>query len=186
MRQGLHLEKHGVRIKPYPACSGTHAYAEAAQLLRQRPEFRIDQIASIETTWNGPIFRFYPRTPLECKFSSGYMAVVMLLEGTFAERHCTEEFLNRAEVKALMSRLTYIGERQIHKDELLRVTLTNGIVLEEPVVNMRDLTTYAEVQAKFMDNAVPVIGQAKATELEQLIGQLESVSSVRTLAQLLA
>jgi 2-methylcitrate dehydratase PrpD len=186
MRQGLHLVKHGVRIKPYPSCSGTHAYAEAAHKLRQHPEFRVDRVASIEVTWNGPIFRLYPRTPLECKFSSGYMAVVMLLEGTFAERHCTEEFLNRDEVQALMARVTYIGERLIHHDEVLRVTLTSGVVLEEPVVHLRDLTTYPEVQGKFMDNAVPVIGPAKAAELERLVSQLESVPSVRSLGQLLA
>lgn len=186
IRQGLHLTRHGVRIKPYPACSGTHSYAEAAKKLRQGPGFRADQVASIEVTYNGPLFRFYPRTPLECKFSSGYVALVTLLEGTFQERHCTEEFLNRDDVQSLLSRVTYLGERVIHSGEVLRVILENGTVLEEPVDTMRDLKTYEEVQAKYLENAVPVIGPAKAREMERLVNDIEAMPSVRGLAELLA
>lgn len=183
LRDSLHIVKHGIRIKPYPSCTGTHGYIETIKFLREKYNLVPEAVKAIRTTRAGPLIRLYPKTDLECKFSAGYAVVVTLIEGTFTQAHCSESFLNRPDVQGLMAKLTYVGEPE--KDQHVEIEMVDGQVHEMRLLPVRDLTTYEEIQGKFLENAVPVLGEARAKRVEALVADLEQLRSVRELTGLL-
>lgn len=184
LRDHFHIVKHGVRIKPYPSCTGTHGYIETMKAFRSEHGLTADKVASIETTRSGALVRLYPQTDLECKFSAAFALTVTLLEGTLTQAHCSEAFLRRPDVQALLGKITYIGVPS--KDERVRVTTVDGQVHEMPMRRVRDLKTYEEIRDKFYDNAVPGLGEARTKRIEALVADLEHLGSVRELTALLS
>lgn len=184
LREYFHIVKKGVRIKPYPCCSGMHPYIETMKVLRSEHGLTPDNVAAIECTRTGALIRLYPQRDLECKFSSAFALVATLMDGTFTEAHCGEGFLDRPDVQSLLSRTTYLEEPL--KNQRVRVTTVGGQVYELPVVPMRDLKTYEEIRDKFLENAIPTVGEAKAERIEALVATLDGLPSVRQLTELLA
>jgi 2-methylcitrate dehydratase PrpD len=181
LRASFHLADHGVEIKPYPSCSQNHVYIATVLAIREKFGITADQVASAECVAIGGLNRLYPVTELEAKFSAAYAIAIALLEGTFAEAHCSVDVINRKDVQDLLRRITYVGEQWGSKPEL-RITTTDGEVIEEPVLPWRNYTDHADVQAKFRANAVPVLGDVKATMVEADVADLENVPVARLMA----
>jgi 2-methylcitrate dehydratase PrpD len=172
---GFRLAREGVRIKPYPSCTGAHPYLDAVLRVRAERNLSAESVAYVECTSTGGLNRRVPTTPLECKFSAGYAVAVALVAGTFDESHCSMEFRNRPDVRRLLDRTTYLGELWADKrSSRLVLGLTSGERIEVAVSSASDLTEPADVLAKFFANATPVVGRGQAERI---------VSTVTSLAQ---
>lgn len=183
LREYFHLVDKGIRIKPYPACTGTHQFIETMRFLRKEHDLVPENVASVtiariagQTTK-----RDFPTTELECKFSPAFVAIAALVDGQLDLDNCTQEFLFRADVQDLLSRTTY----EDSSTGFVRVTTTTGETYESPSVPVRDLMVPDEAVAKFFECATPIVGVDRAHRIRDLVDDIESMSSVHQLTALL-
>lgn len=98
-------------------------------------------------------------------------------------RNCTEAFLNRSDVQALLAKTVYVDK--VGPDRFVRVKTVGGDVYEQSLLPSIDLSTHEEMRSKFYDCAVPVVGEDRAEKIEDLVTNLEELQSVNTLTTLL-
>ncbi|HZW45786.1 MAG TPA: MmgE/PrpD family protein [Dermatophilaceae bacterium] len=182
----LHDEFHitdsswALRIKPYPSCTGSHAYIEAARALLDRRSIDISEVEEIVIPTSPSLNRHYPENALQTKFSGGFCVVATLITGTVSMETCTEEFLHRADVQRLMRVVKYVKGG----DEKLVVRMRSGELFEEPFPPVRDLDTAEERMAKFFSLTEPILGTASSQDLADGVAKLEAVGDVRQLIDL--
>ncbi|MGH7846390.1 MAG: MmgE/PrpD family protein [Candidatus Binatia bacterium] len=184
LRAHIHIVEHGIGVKRYPACSPTHRYIEAMRLLKQKYQLSPGTVESIACTPNRSLRCLYPKTDLECKFSAAFSLVATLIDGEVNLSNCTESFLRRDDVQALLARTTYL-EKPPGGESFIRVKTVAGQALEQPLVRPRDLTDPEEIRRKFHACAAPVVGADKAAQIESSVFGLENLSPVTTLTRLL-
>ena len=183
LRDHFHIVKEGLRIKAYPSCSPTHRYIEALRLLKSKYLLTPENVASIVCTPSKSLLCLYPRTDLECKFSAAFSLVATLIEGGVTLSNCTEEFLKRDDVQALLAKTSYIDNAGA--GGFIRVKTVYGDVYEQSLLPPRDLSTYEEIRDKFFGCSAPVVGDQRAREIEALVSNLEALPSVKSLTKLL-
>jgi 2-methylcitrate dehydratase PrpD len=189
-RSFFHIVEHGIRIKPYPACTGVHQYVEIMRLLRADHELRPDDVTELTVSRisGATTKRDFPTTELECKFSPAFVAVATLVDGRLTLANCSMEFARRPDVAALLARTRY----EDAPSGFIRVTTTAGDTYERTSPSgtrpggspARDLVDEADVVAKFHECADPVVGAATAAEIRSTIDSLEELDSVRRLTAL--
>jgi 2-methylcitrate dehydratase PrpD len=179
----FHIVKKGIGIKAYPACSPTHRYIEAMRRLRSRHQLTADTVESLSCTPNKSLRCLYPRTDLECKFSAAFSLAATLIDGEVNLQNCTEEFLNRVDVQALLARTAYL--ENTGGPGFVRVRTVQGNVYEEPLAQAKDLSTDEEIRKKFYGCTAPFIGETAARTIEELIANLELLPSLGDLTALL-
>ena len=187
----FHIVEHGIRIKPYPACTGVHQYVEMARGLVAAGvgpddvvEMRVSRIDGATTK------RDFPTTDLECKFSPAFVAAATLFDGRLTLANCNYEFAQRPDVAGLLAKVRYEDSPQ----GFVSVTTVDGRVLrEEPPVTAfaegspaMDLEDDAEIISKFHDCADPIVGEANARAIRSIVNGLEELDSVRELTALVA
>lgn len=184
LRSYYHLEQKGIRIKPYPACTGTHQFIETMRYLCREHGITVADVDSITISRisGQTTKRDFPTTELECKFSPAFVAIAALVDGQLTLDNCTREFLNRADVQDLLDRTTY----EDSASGFIRVHTKSGQTHESASRPVRDLTVPDEADAKFYECAVPIVGKENATRLHELVSNLENLDSVRDLTALLA
>ncbi|MFC1815892.1 MmgE/PrpD family protein [Thermodesulfobacteriota bacterium] len=183
LRDHFHIVKEGVGIKPYPSCTPTHRYIETMKFLRSKYQIAPESVHSIACTPSKSLRCLYPNTDLECRFSAAFSLVATLIDGEVNLHNCTENFLSRSDVQALLAKTTYIDN--LESGGFVRIRTMSGTVYEQPLLPSRDLSSYEQIRGKFYDCTVPVIGEARAQQLETLIADLDKLQSVNTLAALL-
>ena len=183
LRAHIHILEHGIGVKRYPSCSPTHRYIEAMRLLKQKYQFSADAVESIACTPNRSLRCLYPKTDLECKFSAAFSLVATLIDGEVNLNNCTESFLRRDDVQALLAKTMYL-EKVPGAEGFIRVKTVAGQVFEQPLVRPRDLTEHEEIRRKFHSCAAPVVGADKAAQIENSVLGLENLSLVTTLTRL--
>jgi 2-methylcitrate dehydratase PrpD len=184
LQRHFHIVEHGIGVKRYPSCSPTHRYIEAMRTLKAKFPLTPEAVEFIACTPNRSLRCLYPQTDLECKFSAAFSLVVTLIDGGVTLDNCTESFLRRSDVQALLARTTYL-EKVPGAEAFIRVKTTDGRVLEQALVRPQDLTQYSEIREKFHACAVPVVGQSKASEIESQVSRMEHLESVTILTPLL-
>ncbi len=177
-------------IKAYPSCAPTHRYIDTMKLLRSKYRLTPESVESIACTPSRSLARLYPRTDMECKFSAAFSLVATLIDGEVNLRNCSEAFLSRSDVQALLAKTVYLDNPGSKR--FVRVKTVGGDVYEQsllpnpfPPGSATHLTTYGEIQAKYYDCAVPVVGEDRAKKIEDLVANLEALQSVNTLTTLL-
>jgi 2-methylcitrate dehydratase PrpD len=183
LREYFHLSRKGIRIKPYPACTGTHQFIETARFLRREHDLRPDLIASMTVSRiNGQTTkRDFPSTELECKFSPAFVATAAIFTGQVDTTNCTREFLFRPDVQEFLSRVHY----EDSTTGFIRITTVDGQTFESPSVPVRDLAVPDEAVAKFYECAAPIVGDERAQQIQKIVDRLEDLPSVRELTRLL-
>ena len=189
-RASFHLVEHGVRIKPYPACTGVHQFIEIMRLLLKDHDLRPEQVAkmAVSRITGSTTKREFPKTDLECKFSPAFVAVATLFEGELNLTNCNMEFADRADVRGVLANCEY----EDSPSGFIRVTTTTGEVLEQtspPGTHKggspaRDLVLMEDIVAKFHQCAEPIVGQDRAEEIRSVIDRLEDLDSIRKLTAL--
>jgi 2-methylcitrate dehydratase PrpD len=160
------LVEHGLNVKKYPCCYGTHRMADAALALRadglRAPEVRSIAV-NVEPDGLGAIIHHQPHSGLQGKFSGEYVVAACLLDGAVRLSTFTDASVNRAAAQDLLQRVTIeessvppFGEPRFeHAYATLEVTLTSGQTLRNrcdiPRGDARDPLTDAELETKFRD-----------------------------------
>ncbi len=183
LRDHFLLVKEGVGIKAYPSCSPTHRYIETMKFLRSKYRLTPESVESIACTPSKSLRCLYPHTDLECKFSAAFSLVATLIDGGVDLNNCTEAFLSRSDVQALLAKTVYVDK--VGPEGFVRVKTVGGDVYEQSLLPSIDLSTYEEMRSKYYNCAVPVVGGDRAKKVEDLVANFEELKSVNTLTTLL-
>ena len=184
------LLTRGYKLKRYPCGGLGHTAIDATLLLREQLGGRVGEIARVEAgiTKNAAqrIKDAYPDTIESAKFSMPYIGAWTILNGPPSLRTFTMESIGDAQVKALSTKITHHVDAEF-ADEVeeapgrVRVTLTNGQVLEQKVWyasgSPQNQMTPAQIEAKFMDCAMLTKKEADARRLFAFVSDLPNRSS---------
>ena len=200
--QPFHVLSPGVSIKRFPTCTATHLCLEAPLELRGSHHFRAEQIEKVECGLHKLDYEVLLRpenirTPEQARFSLEFAVATAILDGEVSLRHFTGPSIQRADVQHLMTKIhvyvpAELRELESRQDRfgLVRVHLSDGSVVSQKATKIRGhpplFLTEEEVDKKFYDCVVPVLGGAKAEDLLKTLRRIETVSSVREIFFLLA
>jgi 2-methylcitrate dehydratase PrpD len=184
LRSYFHLVDKGIRIKPYPACTGTHQFIETMRFLcREHGLHPADvETITISRISGQTTKRDFPTTELECKFSPAFVAIAALVDGQLTLDNCTREFLSRPDVQDLLNHTTY----EDSASGFIRVQTKDGQTVESASRPVRDLIVPDESLAKFFECAEPVVGKERASQIHEIVADLERLGSIRELTALLS
>ncbi|HEX5494347.1 MAG TPA: MmgE/PrpD family protein [Mycobacteriales bacterium] len=165
-----HLLDNGHKL--YPSASLSHPAVDAATAMARRPEFRADEVASVEARMlpfaAAVTSVVHPRPGSDAKFSAPHCLAVALLTGRLGLDDFGEGRVSDPDVTALRGRIGVIGDPAVGKRAaVLTATLRDGTVLREEVEQNRgtpgNRLSDAELEAKFVQVAEPRIGAAAAS-----------------------
>jgi 2-methylcitrate dehydratase PrpD len=192
--QRWQLAASGIAVKPYPSCALTHSAIDALIALREAHSLQPAQIAAVEVGVNrvtpDVLRHARPSSALERKFSMEFCAAAALARGAVT----LGDFEDRApdaSVRALMERVTMVVDpalpdgREQHAWTRVTVRLTDGRALESaprgaaghPDAPLSD----AELTAKFLGCAAPVLGDEVAAAVAAQLAHLEEIPDIRAL-----
>ena len=173
--------EEGTDIKPYPACTPSHAAIAAVLELRSQYGFSSVDIVSIETdlkTWS--MFRVAPRDDCEAGFCVPYLLAVAVVAGRVGIEQLSERYRRDREVTDLMARV-----REPADHDGLVIRLTDGRLLHRPllssVIGSAPTLTGASIVEKFRDCVTPSLGERGCHTLLEQLAAIDSVRDVRTL-----
>lgn len=169
-------------------CCG-HAFAAIDAALALRPRFAADDVESIDVAGYKATLEVAgirePRTAAEAKFSTPYLVAHALVHGSVRLDAFDEPRLNDERIRRLM------GTVRLREDPALTAAFP-GQRAARVAVTTRDGRTHehhapyrkgdpeaplgdADIDAKFLELASPVIGGAKSRELLQRLWRLETL-----------
>ena len=168
-----------ITFKNHGSCGHTFASIDGALVLKDQYKLNAEQIASIRLETYGQATDICGRdtvsSAFEGRFSLKFTVASALIHGSVRLDAYTPERLNDAKVKDLMSRIELVEDPVLtagyptQRASRVKMTLTDGRKLEffQPYRkgDPEQLLTDAEVDAKFMELAAPVIGAEKAKAL---------------------
>lgn len=184
LRNHIDIVEHGIGIKRYPSCSPTHRYIEAMRALRAKFHLTADGVESVACTPSRSLRCLYPQTDLECKFSAAFSLAATLIDGEVNLKNCTESFLRRGDVQALLARTVYL-EKPAGSEGFVRVQTLTGQLYEQPLLRPRDLTEYDEIRQKFYACAEPLVGEDGARAIATAVADIDNLPSINVLGALL-
>jgi 2-methylcitrate dehydratase PrpD len=131
-----------------------------------------------------------PQTGLQSKFSIYHSAAVALYDGAAGTRQYTDERARNPDVIALRGRISVSADETLHNDEAHARVVVAGKTYERHVEHASGTTanpmTDNAIQTKFIANAEPVIGTARAQRVCELVWSLEKQPGVKELLSLCA
>ena len=200
--QPFHFLSPGVSLKRFPTCTSTHLCLEALLALGASNRLVADQIEKIECAIHQLDFQVLLRpdgiqTAEQARFSLEYAIAVAILDGEVCLRHFGAAVIRSAEIQRLMRKVYVFVPPELRGLEsrrsrfgLVTITLSDGSVIARRATQIRGqpplFLTEEEVDKKFYDCVVPVLGGAKAEDLLKTLRRIETVSNVREIFSLLA
>jgi 2-methylcitrate dehydratase PrpD len=185
------IERNGV--KPYACGVVIHPAIDAVRNLRVEEGLAPDDIERIELRVHPLVPELTgktdPRTGLEGKFSVTFAAAVAMIDGRAAEREFTDEAVRRSDVRDLMARMDIVPDPLVaHTKASATATMHDGRVATTVVDHARgtpgNRLSDAELAVKFHDLADGVLGEPRATRLEQAVWSVETADDVAALLAL--
>jgi 2-methylcitrate dehydratase PrpD len=162
-------------VKPYPICRWAHAAIDAARELSLEHSIDPSQISRIEiSSFHNAVqlFAAMPDSTSQAQYSLPFAVATMLVHGRIGLQHITQDAFGNAVVADLVDKTTLI-ESPHHEVRypLARwadvvITMHDGRVLASGDVHARGGPerpySEADIIAKFMEFAVPVVGVSRA------------------------
>lgn len=192
---GGHL--HGNLFKYHAACYGTHATIDAVRALCAAHGLTPNDIEGIVLAVEPGAQRMcdilQPATGLQAKFSLRLNAALAVFgEDTAAPAIYSDATARRADLAALRDRVQahFMPEDWPRMAAAVRITTRDGRVLEAyhdsslPDANL--VRQRERLVTKFMALAVPVVGTARAAEIERAVGALEHMEDIGALMSMLS
>jgi 2-methylcitrate dehydratase PrpD len=186
----------GIALKPYPCCHFTHAFIDAALVLRDKVALAdIERIDCPLTDRLQPMVgeprerRIKPPTIYDALFSVPYVVALALIKGRVDIASFYDDPLDDPQVLALAERIYCPNDPDsdypAHFPGEVRIKLKNGreIRRREPTSRgtpERRLTA-AEIEAKFHANATRAVTRKQAAHIASLVWDLENLGDIRTL-----
>jgi 2-methylcitrate dehydratase PrpD len=195
---GTHWDSRNASFKPFPAAHVIHPYIDALLRMRTAYGIRQEDIESIEC----PVAAFI--VPIVCEPLDEKLAPLsdshgrVSLQYTLAEAFCrgelgknayASESLRNPEILALAKRVHYRVDPEFPGPGRFKgavdVRLKDGRVFREVEEHTRGSAenpmTYAELRAKFDENASGFLSKEQRDRLAESIGVLETLSDAKVL-----
>jgi 2-methylcitrate dehydratase PrpD len=186
----------GVSIKPHPSGSLTHPGMGAMLDLIRKHDIKPQQVkrVSVGTNHNMPnaLIHHRPRNELQAKFSMEFCMAILLLERKGGLEQFTDEVVNRADVQAMIGKVTFGVHPQAEAagfdkmTTIIEVELDDGKVLRtqadfgkgSPANPMTD----EELAEKFRECAAwGGLDRAKTQAVLDLVWRIEELKDVNEL-----
>ncbi len=192
--QRWHLLTTGIAVKPYPSCALTHPAIDALLDLRARHALAPGKVEAVEVGVNHVVPDVLrhdrPETGLERKFSMPFCAAAALATGR-VDLAAFEDLPAPPEVQDLMARVRMVVDPSLpdgleqHAWSRITVRLRDGRTLDSPPRGASghpgQPLTDAQLRAKFLGCAAPVLGEAEAAAVAAQVERLEEIPDVRAL-----
>ena len=187
--------RSGIAVKPYPSCALTHAAIDALLDLRAKHAIEAAQVAAVEVGVNHvvpEVLRHHaPSNALERKFSMEFCAAAALGAGRVDLASFEDGPVRDGSVRALMDRVRLVVDPALpdrleqHAWCRVSVRLTDGRAFDlpprgasgHPDAPLSD----AQLRAKFLGCAEPVLGRDEALSVADQLGHFEAIPDIRAL-----
>jgi 2-methylcitrate dehydratase PrpD len=178
--------------KPYACGVVQHAAIDAVIALRSQLNIAPALVDAIELRVH-PLAVFVtgleePRTGLQSKFSVYHSAAVALIDGAAGIGQYSDARAGDAEVIALRRKVKVAVDESLGSDQAEAVIVAEGAryraFVEHASGTARNPMSDAALEAKFLDNARPVIGDDRAARVGDLVRGLERAADMRELIRL--
>ncbi|MEL7129603.1 MAG: hypothetical protein AAGK23_08650, partial [Pseudomonadota bacterium] len=187
----LHIIHHGLKIKQFPNCGSVHRALDGLLELRAAHQFTAETVDTIHVRAPATHLRnlMYddPQTPAEAKFSLEYNLAVGLLQGRVGLADFDLKAIQRAEIRALFSKITkdYVEALESDFPTEVHVRLSTGETYmtsqKMPIGSRERPLSDAQLWQKFEGCVAATPNFKKADDVRQLLQALESNPSVRKL-----
>lgn len=180
--------------KPYACGVVLHPLIDAVIAIRNRDA--IDPVAVSEVSLRlHPLVlsitgMVEPATGLQSKFSTVHAAAVALIDGAAGIAQYSDARAADPTVAALRRKVKAVADKTLRRDEAYATITAAGRRHEVHIAHASGTAgnpmSNAAIEAKFMANATPVIGQERAERARAFVLALETQSDMRELIALLA
>jgi len=180
--------------KPYACGVVLHPLIDAMAAIHHRASIDPRTVTAIELRVHPHALSITgvlePSTGLQSKFSYRHSAAVALVDGNAGIPQYTDARATDPLLVELRRKVTAIADERLGKDEACAI-VTAGDIREEVHIPHASGTvdnpmSDAAIEAKFLANAVPVIGADRARRAADLVWSLEKLADARDLIALLA
>lgn len=183
-----------VEYKAYSAARPIHNAIDCALALRVNSQFSADNIVAIDVdrhpAWAEYHLNHAPTTYHEAQVSLPYSVAVALIEGRALPPQYADDQLRRPDLTALMRKVTVHTDATLPRGVSCRMTLrlSDGSALcaqvDHPTGSVRNPMSYADLEAKFLGLAGPVIGTEQTHRLRSAIDAVDEIADVATLMEM--
>jgi 2-methylcitrate dehydratase PrpD len=180
--------------KPYACGVVLHPLIDAVIALRNREAIDPAAVSEIVLRVNPLVLSITgvvePSTGLQSKFSTVHSAAVALIDGSAGVAQYSDAKAADPAVAALRRKVKAVADDALRKDEAYAAITTGGRQHEVHIAHASGTAdnpmSDAAIEAKFMANAVPVIGRERAECARDFVQSLETQPDMRALIAQLA
>jgi len=196
-RPPFYLTSPGIGVKPYPAGYLMHHAFEAALALATDHDLTADDVAEVEITFP-PASRFnrpVVTSGLEGKFSLQYVVAMALLDRALTIESFADDKARSAPVQRLLGLTRARVDEKLtpnhdiwHSPVRIRTADGRELFAEQamPRSHWANEVPHGDVRDKFRSNAGYALDGARAEEVRDVVGRLETLDKVGTLGELLS
>ncbi len=189
------LTEHGLALKPFPACGGTHPGIEAALLLHKDlagAPIRSVRAGVCEMAF-APLIHVMPHAPLEGKFSLHYCIAHALLYGELGLASFTQAKIDDPRVRELIPNISMEVDEELRHDSEFATRVTVHTLAGDKFERFVPLAmgkparwfSIERMREKFRDCSLPVLGQAGCDEAFTALRAMDGPGPVIQLVQAL-
>ncbi|MFM7066487.1 MAG: MmgE/PrpD family protein [Gammaproteobacteria bacterium] len=186
-------------IKFHACCHAAHSAIEGIRMLRSEHGVTGDDVASIALRVPASAMSYCgimePRNPAESMFSFPHAAALAALGESTGPEGFTAARIFAPEILAMRKRVEVIPDAEAGHGSVptrVRITLRSGMMLEACVSVFGEMSEHslraqrAQIEEKFLDSAVPLLGKAKAERVLEVVADIVELPSMRELTRLLS
>jgi 2-methylcitrate dehydratase PrpD len=180
--------------KPYACGVVLHPLIDAVIAIRNRDAIDPASVSEISLRVNPLVLSITgvvePSTGLQSKFSTVHSAAVALVDGAAGVAQYSDAKAADPLIAALRRKVKAVADDRLRKDEAYAAIVAAGKRHEVHIAHASGTTdnpmSDAAIEAKFMANALLVIGRERAERARDFVNSLETQRNVAELAALLA
>jgi 2-methylcitrate dehydratase PrpD len=184
-------------FKLYACCRHAHAAVDAARQALGPGRLACEAVSAIRVrTYRQAVQAIcpehYPTQPLAARFSLPYVLAALMVYGDLPPEAFGADALADPRIAALVARVSVVEDERLSaaapasRGAEVEIDLADGGRLAGAVVHSRgdpsDPIAPAEVEAKFMRLAAPLMGETAARRLRQQVAKLDSLTRVDDIA----
>ncbi len=190
-----HIVDHGISIKLYPMCYGSHRILDGLTRYLAQHAVAPGEVAAVDFH-TGPsrvvsLVHTDPKNALDAKFSAEFAVACSIIAGRVTLAELDDAFVNRPDVRALMAKVTRVldpardmGSFKQQPDDLLEIRMRDGtkhtLALQAPRDKAISLDQNT-LRTKFLDCTCAAMKEHDALRLYQTLQSLETVAGCRGL-----
>lgn len=185
-----------IEFKPYSCARPIHNAIDCALEIRRQHQPKLDDIKHIDMARHPDWAHYHqnktPRTYHEAQVSLPYSVAVALKEGQALLKQFTDRKLKDPVLRRLSGLVDITVDASLPRGVSCKMTMTMNdgrqfvSQIDYPKGSIQNSMSDAELRVKFDALATPVIGAAHATQLADLVADVEEVSDIGKLMRLTA